>query len=74
MVAVENLISEAVSFDSQNFVFESFDSEVGNWKIAAEKRNLNFSAESFDLTVVVAYMNFDSDSAFEVVHNSVEVR
>ena len=57
----------------RNFDFESFDSEVGNWKIAAEKRNLNFAAGSFDMTVVVAYMNFGSDSAIEVVGNSVEV-
>ena len=73
MVAVENLNSEAVSFDSQNFDFESFDIEVGNWKIAAEKRNLNFAAEIFDMTVVVAYMNFGSDSAIEVVDNLIEV-
>ena len=73
MVAVENLNSEAVSFDFQKFDLESLDSEVGNWKIAAEKRNLSFAAESFDMTVVVAYMNFGSDSAIEVVDNSVEV-
>ena len=73
MVAVENLKSEAVSFDFQSFDFESLDSEVGNWKIAAEKRKLNFAAESFDMAVVVAYMNFGSDSAIEVVDNLVEV-
>ena len=73
MVAVENLNSEAVSFDFRNFDFESFDSEVGNWKIAAEKMNLNFAAKNFDMTVVVAYMNFGSDSAIEVVDNLVEV-
>ena len=73
MVAVENLNSEAVSFDFQNFDFESLDSEIGNWKIAAEKMNLSFAAESFDMTVVVAYMNFGSDSAIEVVDSLVEV-
>ena len=73
MVAVENLNSEAVGFDFQKFDFESFDSEVGKWTIAAEKRNSNFAAESFDMTVVVAYMNFGSDSAIEVVDNLVEV-
>ena len=57
----------------KKFDFESIDSEVRNWKFAAEKRNLNFAAESFDMTVVVAYMNFGSDSAIEVVDNSVEV-
>ena len=69
MDAVENLNSEAVSFDFQNF--ESFDSEVGNWMTAAEKRNLNFAAESLDITVVVAYMHFGSDSAIEVVDKLV---
>ena len=73
MVAVENLNSGAVNFDSQKFDFESLNSEVGNWKIAAEKRNLNFAAEKFDMTGVVAYMNFGSDSGIEVVDNSVEV-
>ena len=73
MVAVENLNSETVSFDSQNFDFESFDSEVANWEIAAEKRTFNFAAESFDMTVVVGYKNFGSDSVIEVVDNSVEV-
>ena len=73
MVAVENLNSEAVSFDFQSFDFESLDSDVGNWKIAAEKSDLNFATESFDMTVVVAYMNFGSDSAIEVVDNLVEV-
>ena len=71
MDAVENLNSEAVSFDFQNFDFGSFDSEVGNRMTAAERRNLNFAAES--ITVVVAYMNFGSDSAIEVVDNLVEV-
>ena len=73
MVAVEELITEAVSFDFQNFDFESFDSEVGNWKIAAGKKTLNFATVSFVMIVVVAYMNFGSDSAIEVVDNSVEV-
>ena len=73
MVAVANLNSEAVSFDFQKTEFESLDSEVGNQKIATEKRNLNFAAESFDMTVVVAYMNFGSDSAIEVFYNLVEV-
>ena len=73
MVAVENLNSEAVSFDFQNFDFESFDSEVGNWMTAAEKRNLSFNAKNVDMTVVVAYMNFGSASATEVVDNLVEV-
>ena len=73
MVAVENLNSGAVKFDSQKFDFESLNSEVGNWKIVAEKRNLNFAAENSDMTGVVAYMNFGSDSAIEVVDNSVEV-
>ena len=54
MAAVENLNSEAVSFDFQKFDFESFDSLVENLKIAAERRNLNFAAESFDMIVVVA--------------------
>ena len=72
MVVVENLNSEDVSFDSQKFDFESFDSEVGNWKIAAERRSLNFAAESFDMTVVVAYMHFGYDSAIEVVDISVD--
>ena len=72
MVAVEKLNSEAVTFDSQNFDFESFDTEFENRKIAAEK-NLNFAAGKFDMTVVVAYMNFGSDSAIEVVDNLVEV-
>ena len=73
MVAIENLISEAVSFDFQNFDFESFDSEVGKWTIAAEKKNLSFGAESFDMTVVVVYMNFGSDSAIDVFDNLDEV-
>ena len=73
MVSVKNLNSQAASFDCQKFDFESFDSEVGNWKIAAERRNLKFAAESFAMTVVVAYMNFGSDFAIEVVDNSVEV-
>ena len=63
-----------MSFDYQSFVSQSFDCEVGNWKVAAEKKkSLNFAAGSFDMTVVVAYMNFGSDSANEVVDNSVEV-
>ena len=74
MVSVEKLNTGAVSFDSQNFDFERFDSEVEKWKIAAERRNLIFVAEKFDMTVLVAYMNFSSDSAIEVVDNSVEVR
>ena len=45
MVAVENLNSEAVRFGFQNFDFE-----VGKWTIAAEKKNLSFAAESFDMT------------------------
>ena len=73
MVSVEILNSAAVSFDSQNFDFESFDFEVENWKIAVETRNLKFVAEKFDMTIVVAYMNFGSDSAIEVVDNSVEI-
>ena len=73
MLAVENLDSEAVSFDFQKFEFESCNSEVGKWTIAAEKRNLNFAAESFDMTVVVAYLNFGSDFAIEVVNISAEV-
>ena len=73
MVAVEKLNSEAVSSDFQDLDFESFDSEVGNWMTAVEKRNLNFAAESFDMIVVVAYMNFGSDSAIEVFDNLVEV-
>ena len=73
MVAVQNLISEAVSFDFQNFVSEIFDSEAGKRKIAAEKKGLNFAAGSFDVAVVLAYMNFGSDSAIEGVDNSVEV-
>ena len=40
MVAVENLNSGAVSFDFQNFDIESLDSEVGNRKIAAEKKGI----------------------------------
>ena len=73
MVANENLMFEAVSFDFQNFDFESFGSMVGDWMTAAEKNNLNFAAESFDKIVVVAYMNFGSDSVIEVVDNLVEV-
>ena len=73
MVAVENLNSETVSFDSEKFDFESFDSEVENWKIAAERRNFNIAAESFDMTVVVAYMKFGSDSAIEVLDKLVKV-
>ena len=74
MVAVESLKSEAVSFDFQSFVFENSDSEVGNWKIAAEKKKtLSFAAENFDMTVVVAYMNFGSVSAIEIVDSFVEV-
>ena len=73
MVAVDNLNSEAVSCDSEISDFESFDSEVGNWNIEAEKRNLNFAAKNFDKTVVVAYMNFGSNSAIEVFDNLVEV-
>ena len=37
------------------------------------KKNLNFAAESFDMTVVVAYMNFGSDSVIEVVDKLIEV-
>ena len=74
MVAVETLHSEAVRFESQIFDSDSFESEVGNWKIGAEKRSLNSAAENFDMTVVVVgYMNFVSDSAIEGVHNSIEV-
>ena len=73
MVAVENLNSEAVSFSLENCDFQSLDSEVGNRKTATEKKNLNFAAESFDMTVVVTYMNFGSDSAIQVVDNLVEV-
>ena len=73
MVAVENLNSEAVGFDFQNFYFESFDCGVGNWMTAAEKRNLSFAAKNVDITVVVAYMNLGSDSAIEVVDKMVEV-
>ena len=73
MVAVENLNSEAVSFDSQSFGFESLHSEVGNGKIAAEKKNLNFAAESFDMIVIVAYMKSGSGFVLEVVGNLVEV-
>ena len=73
MILVENLKHVAASFDFQSFDFESINSEVGNWKIAAQKRNLNFAAESFDMTVVVAFLNFGSDSAIEVVDNLVEV-
>ena len=73
MVAVDNLNFEAVSFEFRNFDFENFDSEVGRWTIAAEKRNLNFAGESFDMIIVVAFMDFGSDSAIEVVNNSVEV-
>ena len=73
MVAVENLNSEAVEFDFHNFDFESFVSEVGKLTIAAEKKNLSFAAERFDMTVVVAYMDFGSDSAIEVFDNLVEV-
>ena len=73
MVAVENLNSQAVSFVFPNFDFESFDSEVGNWKNAAEKRKINFAAASFDMTAVVTYMNFGSDSSIEGVDILVEV-
>ena len=73
MVAVQNLNFEAVSFDFQNFDFEILDSEVGNCKIAAEEKISNFAAETFDMTVVVAYMNFSSDSVIEVVDNLIEV-
>ena len=72
MVRVENLNSEGGSFHFQKLDFESFDSEVGKWMTAAEKK-LNFAAESFDMIVVVAYMNFGSDSAIEVVDNLVGV-
>ena len=51
----------------------SSDCEVEKWKIAAEKRNLNFAAENIDMCVVEAYMNFGSASAIEVVDHSVEV-
>ena len=73
MVAVENLNSEAVSFVFQNFDFEYFDSEVRNWMNEAGKKILKFAAENFDMTVVVAYMNFGSDSANEVVDNLLQV-
>ena len=73
MVGVKKLNSEAVSFDSQTFDVENFDSEVGNWKNAAENRRLIFAAGGFDMTVVVASMKFGSDFAIEVVDNSVEV-
>ena len=73
MVSVENLNSETVNFDSQNFDSKSFDFEVENWKIEAEKRKLNFAAKNFDITGVVACMNFGSDSAIEVVDSSVQV-
>ena len=73
MVVVENFNSEAVSFDFQKFDVESFDSEVKNWMTAAEKRNLSFAAKNIVKTVVVAYMNFGSDSAIEVVDKLVEV-
>ena len=73
MVAVENLNFEAVSFDYQIFDFHSLDPEVGNRKIAVDKKNLNSAAESVDMTVVVAYTNFADAFATEVVDNSVEV-
>ena len=47
MVVVENLNSEAVSFDSQSFGFESLHSEVGNWKIAAEKKEFELCCGKF---------------------------
>ena len=62
-----------MSFDFQIFDFESFESEDGNWMTAAEKRNLSFAAKSVDITVVVVYINFGSDSAIEVFDNLVEV-
>ena len=66
--------SEAVSFDTQIFDFEGFHSEIGNWKIAAQKRNLNLREDLIiDNFVFVAYMNFGSDSAIEVFDNLVEV-
>ena len=73
MVAVKYLKVEIVRFDSQSFDFERFVSEAENEKISAERRNLNFVAEYFDMTVVVAYMNFGSDSANEVADILVEV-
>ena len=42
MVSIENLIFEAVSFASQNFDFERFDSEEGKRRNAAEKKELEF--------------------------------
>ena len=73
MLAVENLNLEAVSFDFRHFDFKNFGSEVGNWTIAAGKMNLNFAAENVDMSVVVAYMNFGSDSVIEVFDELVEV-
>ena len=73
MVAVENLNFEAVIFDFQIFDFHSLDPEVGNRKIAVDKKNLNSAAESVDMNVVVAYTNFADDFATEVDDNSVEV-
>ena len=73
MVAVENFDSEAVGLDPQNFDFERFDSEAEKSKIAAERRNSNIAAENFDMIVFVAFKNFGSDCALQVVDISVEV-
>ena len=40
MVAVENLNSETVSSDSLEFGFKISHSEVGNWKIAVERKGI----------------------------------
>ena len=73
MVLVGKLKFEAVSFDSLNFRFEGPDSQVENSEILAQKRILNFAAETFEMTVVVTYMNFSINSAIEVVDVLVEV-
>ena len=71
MVCVEKSNSEAVTFDTQFFDSESFEAEVENQMIAADKRKLNFVPEKSVMTVFVAYMNFGSDCALDIVDISI---
>ena len=65
MVAVENLSSEAVSFDFQIFDLKVLIVRLETRRLRL-KKNLNFAAKNFVMTVIVVYMNFGSDSAIEI--------
>ena len=63
MVAVENLNSEAKSFDFEILILKMLILSLETGRLRLKKKKLNLAAKNFDMTVVVAYMNFGSDSA-----------